>query len=394
MSQNTKIPTLRFKGFTDPWEQRKLEEVLEIIKDGTHGTHKDTEEGPFLLSAKNIKNGAVVWDESDRRISYDDYEKIHSNFKLKINDVLLTIVGSIGETAILKDNSYITFQRSVAFLRPSAHITSEFLFFEIQTSNFQKRLNDNKSTSAQPGIYLGSLSEMPFSYPKNKEEQCRIGSYLEYVDSIITLHQRKCDQLITIKKALLQKMFPKSGSNIPVIRFKGFTAPWKQRKVNEVCSITTGKSNTQDQVIDGAYPFFIRSDIPVRSNRWLYDEEAVITIGDGNIGKVFHYINGKFDLHQRCYKMSSFKELTGKYFFYYFSKAFYKRAMSMSAKATVDSVRLEMIADMLIQYPKSIEEQTKIEQVLSHLDSLITLYQRKVDILNKVKKSMLQRMFV
>ena len=152
---------------------------------------------------------------------------------------------------------------------------------------------------------------------------------------------------------------------------------WEQRKLSEVCSITTGKSNTQDQVIDGAYPFFIRSDLPVRSNRWLYDEEAVITIGDGNIGKVFHYINGKFDLHQRCYKMSSFKELIGKYFFYYFSKAFYKRAMSMSAKATVDSVRLEMIADMPIQYPKSIEEQTKIEQVLSYFDTLITLHQRK-----------------
>ena len=97
----------------------------------------------------------------------------------------------------------------------------------------------------------------------------------------------------------------------PTIRFDGFTEDWEQRKVNEICSITTGKSNTQDQVDDGKYPFFIRSDIPVRSNRYLFDEEAVITIGDGNIGKVFHYVNGKFDLHQRCYKMADSRMFWG-----------------------------------------------------------------------------------
>ena len=162
----------------------------------------------------------------------------------------------------------------------------------------------------------------------------------------------------------------------PKIRFKGFADTWEQRKAKELCSITTGKSNTQDQVENGKYPFFIRSDIPVKSNRYLYDEEAVITIGDGNIGKVFHYINGKFDLHQRCYKMANFKDLTAKYFYYYFSTKFYDRAMSMTAKATVDSVRLEMIAEMDIQYPKDIKEQVMISNYLTNLDNLITLHQQ------------------
>lgn len=85
-----------------------------------------------------------------------------------------------------------------------------------------------------------------------------------------------------------------------------FVHSWEQRKAKDLCSISTGKSNTQDQVDDGKYPFYIRSDIPVRSNKYLYDCEAVITIGDGNIGRVFHYVNGKFDLHQRCYKMTDF----------------------------------------------------------------------------------------
>ena len=155
------------------------------------------------------------------------------------------------------------------------------------------------------------------------------------------------------------------------------TNSWEQRKANELCSITTGKSNTQDQVENGIYPFYIRSDIPVKSNKYLYDEEAVITIGDGNIGKVFHYVNGKFDLHQRCYKMADFKHLNAKYFYWYFSTKFYKRAMSMTAKATVDSVRLEMISEMAIKYPNSKEEQNQISTLLFSLDNLITLHQRK-----------------
>ena len=152
---------------------------------------------------------------------------------------------------------------------------------------------------------------------------------------------------------------------------------WEQREAKELCSITTGKSNTQDQVEDGKYIFFIRSDVPVRSNRYLFDEEAVITIGDGNIGRVFHYVNGKFDLHQRCYKMSDFRYLTAKYFYYFFSTKFYDRAMSMTAKATVDSVRLEMISDMDIRYPKEFNEQNKISAFLNNVDSLITLHQRE-----------------
>lgn len=201
------IPELRFQGFTDSWEQRKLDDVLEAIKDGTHGTHQDADEGPLLLSAKNIKGGSIIWDESDRRISVDEYEKIHSKFKLKNNDVLLTIVGSIGETAILKDISDITFQRSVAFLRVSEQITPEFLYSEIQTQQFQKRLDDRKSTSAQPGIYLGDLSEIPFVYSKNKDEQAKIGQYFSNLDNLITLHQRKIDDYKKLKKTMLSKMF-------------------------------------------------------------------------------------------------------------------------------------------------------------------------------------------
>lgn len=181
---------------------------------------------------------------------------------------------------------------------------------------------------------------------------------------------------------------------IPTLRFHEYenSPEWKEALVKDICSIGTGKSNSQDQVGNGEYPFFIRSEIPVRSNRYLYDCEAVITIGDGKIGKVFHYIKGKFDLHQRCYKMTDFKSVDGKFFYYFFSSHFYDRAMRLSAKATVDSVRLEMISEMPIYYP-TIYEQRKIAECLSSIDTYIISVKEKIEQLKEHKKSLLQKLF-
>ena len=180
----------------------------------------------------------------------------------------------------------------------------------------------------------------------------------------------------------------------PQIRFKGFSEDWEQYKTKDLCSISTGKSNTQDRVEDGIYPFYVRSSIIERSNRYLFDEEAVLTVGDGvGTGKVFHYVNGKYDLHQRVYRMFDFSnEIIAKYFYYYFSNNFYDRVMAMTAKTSVDSVRYEMIADMDIVLPK-VQEQKDICIMFEKLDNLITFYQRKYDKLNNIKKSMLEKMF-
>ena len=198
------FPEIRFKGFTDAWEQRQLGEVLSFLKDGTHGTHKNSDEGIYLLSAKNIKNGEIIIDEtSDRKISKEEFDVIHSTFKLQRNDVLLTIVGSIGEVAILKNPDIMTFQRSVAFLRPNEELISSFLKTEIESDVFQKELSDRKSQSAQPGVYLGELGKIPFAVPLLKEQQ-QIGNYFRNLDTLITLHQRKLEQEQQKKKALMQ----------------------------------------------------------------------------------------------------------------------------------------------------------------------------------------------
>ena len=169
-------------------------------------------------------------------------------------------------------------------------------------------------------------------------------------------------------------------SNVPAIRFKDFTDTWEQREVGGICSISTGKSNTQDATTDGKYPFYVRSPIVEKSNRYLFDEEAVLTVGDGvGTGKVFHYVNGKYDLHQRVYRLFNFSEsVNPKYFYHWFSEHFYNRVMAMTAKTSVDSVRLEMISDMDFIAPK-IEEQNKIAVYFDDLDRLITLHQRKLE---------------
>lgn len=184
-----------------------------------------------------------------------------------------------------------------------------------------------------------------------------------------------------------------TNSRIPKLRFPGFTGEWEEKFVKNICDINTGKSNTQDQVTNGLFPFYIRSATPARSNRYLYDCEAVITIGDGQIGKVFHYVNGKFDLHQRCYMMSNFKDVDSRYFYHFFSQYFYNRAMRLTAKATVDSVRLEMISEMPIFLPPTLLEQQKIASCLSELDDLITAQSQKVDALKEKKKGLMQQMF-
>ena len=242
-----------------------------------------------------------------------------------------------------------------------------------------------------PNDFFGTM----LSIPLNVSEQKKIGKFFISLDHLITLHQRKLEKLKIIKKSMLENLFPQNGEKTPKIRFSGFTKDWEQRKVGAICSISTGKSNTQDRVEDGKYPFYVRSSIVERSNRYLFDEEAVLTVGDGvGTGKVFHYVDGKYDLHQRVYRMFGFeKDISAKYFFYYFSNNFYDRVMAMTAKTSVDSVRHEMIADMDIIVP-CIKEQKFISGIFQNFDHLITLHQSKLDKLQKIKKSMLESMFV
>ncbi len=169
---------------------------------------------------------------------------------------------------------------------------------------------------------------------------------------------------------------------------------WEVDEIQNLAEITTGAKNTQDKIDGGEYPFFVRSQTIERINTFSFDGEAVLTAGDGvGTGKVFHYINGKFDYHQRVYKISNFSERLNGYFFYkYFSNNFYNRIMQMTAKSSVDSVRRDMIAEMLIPLPPTLAEQTAIATALSDMDALIEGLEKLIAKKQNIKKGAMQEL--
>lgn len=370
MPQNTKKPQLRFKGFTDDWEQRKLGEIYNF--EYGQFNNNPNNGGPYPVFGAN---GIIGF--------YSNYNAINS-----------IIIGHMGEYAgsVLwgEGKHFVTYNGTITVPKEK-NILPKYGYYMLLRSNIRKTCGG----SGLPFLSYEMLQKLNVFYAKNIDEQLYIKKLFESLDNLITLQQRKLDKLKNIKKSMLEKIFPQNGSNIPEIRFKGFTDAWEQRNTKELCSISTGKSNTQDRVEDGKYPFYVRSSIVERSNRYLFDEEAVLTVGDGvGTGKVFHYVNGKYDLHQRVYRMFNFsEEISAKYFFYYFSNHFYNRVMAMTAKTSVDSVRYEMISEMEIYLPNK-QEQNIIAMYFESLDNLITLHQRKLEKLQNIKKACLEKMFV
>ena len=395
MNNEKNVPKIRFPGFTEPWEQRKLGEIYGSIGNAFVGTATPyyAEHGHFYLESNNVKDGQINHN-AEIFINDEFYEKQKDKW-LHTGDMVMVQSGHVGHAAVIPEELDNTAAHAlIMFRNPKEEIEPYFLNYEYQTDKAKKQIENITTGNTIKHILASDMQEFVVDIPKY-EEQKVIASYFCKLDHLITLHQRKLEHVKDLKKSMLQKMFPKNGQEYPELRFPGFAEPWEQRKVSELCSISTGKSNTQDKVEDGEYPFYVRSPIIERSTKYLYDEEAVITVGDGvGTGKVFHYVNGKYDLHQRCYRMYDFTdELNAHYFYHTFSKLFYKRVMAMTAKTSVDSVRLEMIADMEIPAPK-IEEQVKIGTYFDNLDTLISLHQRELEHFKLLKKGMLQQMFV
>ncbi len=169
---------------------------------------------------------------------------------------------------------------------------------------------------------------------------------------------------------------------------------WDIDFIKNLAEIKTGGKNTQDRVEGGLYPFFVRSQVVERINSYSFDGEAVLTAGDGvGVGKVMHYINGKFDCHQRVYRISNFSErINGYYFYLYFSNNFLNRIMQMTAKSSVDSVRMDMIADMQIPIPPTKAEQTAIATALSDADALISSLEKLIAKKRMIKQGAMQQL--
>ena len=342
--------------------------MLSLLKDGTHGTHQDAEEGPYLLSAKNIKNGQIIIDDSsDRKISEDEFNQIHTKFTLENGDILLTIVGSIGESAILESAGKFTFQRSVAFLRPSEEMTSRFLKTEIESVQFQKELNDRKSQSAQPGVYLGDLSKIPI-YITSKEEQKKIGKYFSHLDNLITLHHRKYMK------------------NIDLSLFA-----WEQRKLGELVAIYDGVHQTPDYQDSGIMFLSVENIATLKSEKYISEEaferdyKVYPEKGDilmTRIGDV-----GTTNVVETAEKVAFYVSLAllkpNGIDSYFLSNAMKTNAFQKGLRertlvtAIPQKINKDEIGKIDIFITKNDEEQKKIGAYFSNLDHLITLHHRK-----------------
>ena len=390
-----KTPKLRFKdknGNAYPkWENIKIGEKLKICRGASPRPIN-----AFITTSKDGINWIKIGDVSpNTNIINNVKEKItaegakKSRF-VKKGDLILSNSMSFGRPYILNVDGCIH-DGWLLIKDPYETFNKQYLCYLLDTTNVK---NQYKRLAAG-GVVINLNSELVRSVKvavPNIEEQEKIAGFLSKVDELINECEGEVKDLEEQKKGLMQKIFSQQ------IRFKDSNnnpyPDWEEKYVNEVCDISTGKGNTQDKEDNGIYPFYVRSAIIERSNKYIFDGEAVLTVGDGvGTGKVYHYVNGKFNFHQRVYKMSNFNGILGKYFYYYFSTHFYDRVKKMTAKTSVDSVRLEMISKMTLLIPCQ-EEQEKIAKVLSKMDELIEEKKALLIDLQQFKKGLLQQMFV
>ncbi|MFV8469528.1 restriction endonuclease subunit S [Mycoplasma sp. Sp48II] len=376
MQKEKLVPAIRFKGFDEEWKSIYLSQVATVITGGEPPKHYSktfNHKNNFIYPVySNGYDENALWGYAD-------------TYKVDKPSITFSSIGTLGFPTIRLE-PYTPIIRLKVILPILNQVDLQYLKYALDQSDFMT------NASGIPNMNADQVKNIIINSTDINEQQ-KIGLFFSGLDSLIQFQEQKLKKLQIIKQSLLSKMFASDNQKMPDIRFKDFLDAWNHKLVKSLGYITTGNSNTQESDVNGAYPFFIRSDKPLKSNKYLYDEEAVITIGDGNIGKVFHYINGKFDLHQRCYKISNFTDVLGKYFYWYFSSNFYDRVIRMSAKATVDSVRLEMIADMEIYFPSNKNEQSKISIFLDSLDSLIHSQKQKLEKLNNIKQALLEKMF-
>ena len=420
---NNNVPEVRFGGFNDVWVKNVLKNELELLKDGTHGTHKDTKDtkdGVYLLSAKNIKNGKVNISSDDRRISYEEYSKIHRNFELKSGDILLTVVGSIGEVAMLNDPKNITFQRSVAYLRPS-NIDSLFLYTQARGANFQKELKNRQVVSAQPGVYLGDIGKIELIFPNDINEQQKIGEFFKQLDDRIALQQRYVEQLKQSKQGFLQKMFPKDGESVPEVRFDGFSGEWIQNKfMDTIQSIIDFRGKTPKKLgmswSETGYPALsalnvkngyidFNSSVHFASeelyNAWMGDKELeegqVLFTTEAPMGNVAQIPdNNRYVLSQRtiAFRVDK-KHITNNFLAVLLrSDRVFQRLSALASGGTAKGVSQKSLSALKVVIPINLEEQQKIGEFFKQLDDLIAKNERELELLQETKKGFLQKMFV
>jgi type I restriction enzyme S subunit len=404
------VPELRFGEFSGNWDFKRLKELCSVITYGLTVRPSYHNEGIPLISAREIKKGVVNINDAPK-ISISDYQNLSDKTKPKKNDVFLSKTGTIGLSAIFDYDNDVAITQNIAILRlanPSKNIPI-FLLAYLKTKSFLKSAISKVNQSTIMDLQLGDIGKLSIPLPPKYKEQQKIANFLTSVDQRISLLKQKKAALETYKKGLMQKIFnqeirfkhnpksPLSRGDSGVCSAQGSEnyPDWEETIIADLCSVGTGNKDTKNKIDNGEFPFFVRSNTVERINSYAYDGKAILTSGDGvGVGKNYHFINGKFDFHQRVYALTEFSnKVIPKYLYIYFSNFFYRRVLRMSAKNSVDSVRMDMITKMPVLLP-DIEEQQKIADCLSSMDQSINKLKKQIKQTTQFKKGLLQRMFV
>lgn len=416
IKETKKAPTIRFRGFTDDWEQHKLDNLCLII-DTKHATAPIINEKTSyrMIRTDCVRNGRLLVENMDS-VTKEIYDKWSERIHLKAGDIVFTREAPMGESAIIPDdgNSYFPGQRIVT-IRSKGNVSTLFINYLIYANEFRReiRIRDSAATTVA-NFGIPSIKNYVAQLPCVKEQR-KIGKYFHQLDNLITLHQRKLDQLKKLKKYFLQNMFPTKGEKVPRIRFKGFTGDWEQRKLGEMAESFQYGLNAAAKKYDGKNKYIRITDIDDLSHEFLQSnltspdtdisQADNYRLNEGNIlfartgasvGKTYIYKHSDGRVYYAGFLIRAklFKEYAPEFIFQNTLTSKYKRFIQItSQRSGQPGVNAQEYADYGLMVP-SLKEQKGIGKLLANLDHLITLHQRKLNQLLTMKKFMLQNLFI
>lgn len=420
MQEKAKEPEIRFAGFTGAWEQRKIGELSQIITGGTPNTSNSSywEPGEIpWLSSGEVNKKRIFY--TDRKISRDGLTNSSAKW-VTSRSVLIALAGQ-GKTrgTVAINEIPLTTNQSIAAISFSQQVDVDFIY-----QNLEKRYEEIRTLSSgdgsRGGLNKNIIANITIPYT-SLEEQKKIGAFLSSIDSIITLHQRKYEKLLNIKKSMLEKMFPKEGEVVPEIRFKGFTGAWEQRNLlDNVLKITDFRGRTPKKLgMDWADSGYLAlSALNVKdgyidiSSEAHYGDEAlyrkwmsgndlhkgqVLFTTEAPMGNVAQVPDDKkYILSQRtiAFNVDDGKMTEDFLAVLLKSQPVQNYLLSTSSGGTAKGVSQKTLSNLVVKVPRSLNEQQKIGRWFQAIDTLLTLHQRKLEMLKNVKQAFLEKMFV
>ena len=414
-------PSIRFKGFTEAWEQRKLSSLCDKFTDGDWIEAKDqSSSGVRLIQTGNVGIAEYIDKPNNKKwVSNNTFEALHCEEVFE-GDILISRLPEPAGRACIVPNLGTKMITAVdcTIVRVSENTSNEFLLQYLSSQKYFDEVNTCLAGGTRQRISRSNLANFDVPIPTKKKEQEAIGSFFNHLDHLITLHQRKYDKLVNVKKSMLEKMFPRDGKNVPEIRFSGFTEAWEQRKLSEIATMHAriGWQNlrTSEFLDSGNYMLITGTDFEdgainfdtchyVERERYEQDKHIQIKNGsilitkDGTLGKVA-YVQGlsmPATLNAGVFNVEIKDEtkVDNKYLFQYLKAPYLMDYVDKKATGgTIKHLNQNILIDFPVVMPSK-QEQWLIGAYFNQLDYLITLHQREVEKLQNIKKSCLEKMF-